>query len=175
VSETAIKPERPFLVFNHYHICIFEKWIPWHVSLRVQIANYFVKKYVRLGRNLHDLVSQNAFKKGRFFKDAIIIDINGRRFPVLGVIKGKRHRNIFNLWGLLRGPNGYRFHFEFVTGEPTQITLDEARIEIVDLICSRRWAGQTGGSPAEFRKYQLTKKNMAEFIEGISFYGRWPY
>jgi hypothetical protein len=152
---------------NHYYICRFG--LPWIKNLIGAIKRN--NKYNRYAGN-RDLIFEDSLKMGRAALDASIIDINCMKFPITGLVTKGIERDIFNLFGLI---GKRRYYFEFVTGEPKQLTFEQARSEIVEHICSHRWVGQTGGTPAHFRKLQASKENMAELIEGISFYGKWVF
>jgi hypothetical protein len=122
-------------------------------------------------------VGERAFELGLFKEDAVVIDVNCRKFAVIDVIK------IRKTWGLL-----YLFpkifvrdrhlKVKYVFGQPTQLTFDEARQEIVELVCSRKWFGQTGGTEIGWRQSRAECKDMHEFLTGeygIGFYGRWVF
>jgi hypothetical protein len=122
-------------------------------------------------------VGERAFEKGFFKEDAVVIDVNCRKFPVIDVIKVRR------IWGLL-----YLFpkifvldrhiKVKYIFGEPTQLTFEEARREIVELVCSRKWYGQTGGTEKGWRESRSTQKDMRDFLTGeygVGFYGRWVF
>jgi hypothetical protein len=164
---TQIQPLRPYLAMNRYYICRFD--LPWIENLIGAIKGN--NKYDRYADG-RDLIYEDSLTNGRATSDATIIDINCMKFPVIGLVKKGIERDIFNLFGLI---GKRRYYFTFLVGEPEQLSFEQARNEIVDHICSHRWVGQTGGTPAHFRKLQASKKNMAELIDGIAFYGKWPF
>jgi hypothetical protein len=141
------QPEYPFVLLNHYHI---------------------VMPYNR--RSLY-LMTLAGFTSGKFKKDAAVIDVNCRKFPVLDVINLGRSWNPFEWIG-----KSTIIRVKYVYGDPVQMSFNEARDEIVNLICGRRWHGQTGGSEKHFRETRAACKDMRDFLDGeygISFYGKW--
>ena len=113
----------------------------------------------------------SAFLKGKFKEDAVVIDVNCRKFPVLDVVKLGRSWNLFDLIE----PDG-RIRVEYIYGMPIQMTFNEARHEIVELICGKRWHGQTGGNEKSFREQRAACRDMKDFMSGrygIGFYGKW--
>lgn len=167
--KVSAKPAIPFLAMNRYYICEFRKpntFIEYVIgSINGKNRN---NEHIELRRSISD----EALAKGRASHEACIIDINCLKFPVMGITITGCHRSIFNLYGLV-GKREY--DFEYNVGEPVQLAFEQAREEIVEHICSHRWAGQTGASPAYFRKMHGSKKTMAELMEGIGFLGKWPF
>ncbi|HVR89832.1 MAG TPA: hypothetical protein VHG29_01905 [Novosphingobium sp.] len=107
-----------------------------------------------------------------------MIDVKCRKFPVLDVILIRRSWNPFTWPFHLLCPGKYdsEIKVKYIYDEPIQLTFDEARAEIVDLICGRRWHGQTGGNEKSFRESRAQCKDMRDFLVGrygIGFYGRW--
>lgn len=155
----TVRPEYPFALMNHHHIVVPYK------------------------PRLHNSMGEKAFNRGKFKENAVVIDVNCRKFPVLDVINiGKAWSG--SAWNPLTWPSYLFFsdsydneiRVRYVYGEPIQLTFDEARAEIVDLICGRRWHGQTGASEKYFREVSAQCKDMRDFLVGeygIGFYGRW--
>jgi hypothetical protein len=152
----ASNPKSPFVLMNHHHIVKNDK-------------SYSI-----------NIVGEKAFHRGKFRENAVVIDLNCRKFPIFDVVRlGLTWFGSY--WNPLTWPSYLFFRNSFDTeivvkylyGDPIQLTFDEARAEIEELICRRRWYGQTGETEKQFRKRSAKCKNMAEFLEGISFYGRW--
>jgi hypothetical protein len=116
-------------------------------------------------------MGERAFQRGQFKEDAVAIDVDCKKYPLIDVISLGRSRN-----PLTFSARDRLVRVEYIFGEPTQLTFDEARHEIVELICSRKWYGQTGGTEKNFRAQRAQAKDMKEFLVGqygIAFYGRW--
>jgi hypothetical protein len=144
---SQVTPKYPLALMNRHHIVAFDR-VEWLNKMRT-----------------------SAFLKGRFKENAVVIDVNCRKFPVLDVIKLGRSWNPFDLI-----EPDVRIRIKYIYGEPTQLTFDEARDEIVNLICGRRWHGQTGGNEKSFREQRAACKDMRDFLVGkygVGFYGKW--
>lgn len=110
-------------------------------------------------------VTQDELRKGEFKKDLRIIDVDCLRFPVLDALE--MGQAMWPFWFLTRKrPHRIRF----VYGEPTQLSFDEAREEICELVIRKRWHRY------ETREQFLARSNdcktMDEFLESFSFFGR---
>lgn len=146
VSHCSAEPEYPFALLNQHHIVV-----PSSYGLKV--------------------MGERAYHRGFFKENAVLIDVNCRRYEVLDVLK--LGRSWHPLHWFSKDP---KIRVKYVFGEPIQLTFDDARQEIVDLICSRRWHGQTGGTEKSFRATRAQCKDMRDFLVGeygISFYGKW--
>jgi hypothetical protein len=166
------RPQRPYCAIAPKYILVFEKYKNCRMRAKEILEAMLDPKKIMPSPNLRYKIFEDKLKKKDLFSNTNIIDINCRKFPVTGIsIKGYE-RDIFNLFGLI---GKRRYYFEYDVGEPVQLTFEEAREEIIEHICSHRWVGQTGGSHAHFRKLHGSKKNMAELMENISFYGKWPF
>ncbi|APG62051.1 hypothetical protein LPB140_03600 [Sphingorhabdus lutea] len=154
---SLIKPKYPLLMMNDYYIINFDQPLPWHKTL-------FIDHYYGY---LSITVSVKGFKSGKFIKNAYVIDVHCRKFPVLGVKKLRQYRKLLTKLGLNSLP---KYYIEYIYGDPIQLTFKEVREEIFNLVVSRRWYG-----PKNYRKYIASFRNMEELIDGISFHGRWQF
>jgi hypothetical protein len=146
-------PKYPFAIMNRHYIMVAEN------------------------KSIVCSVGERAFSKGFFKEDAVVIDVNCRKFPILDVISLGRTWSIWNYFAHLWNKDP-ELSVRYVFGEPVQLTFDEARQEIVELICSRRWYGQTGGTETGWRGSRANISNMREFLigeYGVGFYGRWVW
>ena len=166
------RPERPYFAISPKYIVIFPAHKNWKVRIKEEIEHTLGKSKIMPSPNLRYKIFEDKLKKKDLVSNTNIIDINCQKFPVTGISTKGYERDIFNLFGLI---GKRRYYFEYDVGEPVQLTFEEAREEIIEHICSHRWVGQTGGSHVHFRKLHGSKKNMAELMENISFYGKWPY
>jgi hypothetical protein len=152
---SLVNPQIPFLVLNEQYIMRFD------------------------GRRVSsEAIRGFAFDDGRFKKDAMVYDVDCRKFPVTGAVKQGWSMGFKGLHALLNVfyPPPKRFYnFEFLVGEPEQLTFEQAREEIIEHICRRRWANQMGKTPDILRKDYAAKATMAELIEGIGFLGKDPF
>ena len=130
---------------------------------------------------------KDFFEGGRFKENAVIIDANCWKFPIHNVVNlGKSH----DFWDVVFFEK--RIRIEYLYGPPIKLSFDEARSEIVELICSKRWFSKTQDRESEeqFRERMALCQNMSELIEGrpntdpktrkryqwiggLSFYGNW--
>lgn len=128
---------------------------------------------------------ESAFKDGRFKEDAYIIDINGWKFPIRDVENLGRS---WSCWDIFWDPFTKWIKVKYAYDTPIQLTFDEAREEIVELICRKRWFSKTQDreSQKSFRARMAKCENMRDlivgrrdpdpkgtYIGGISFYGEW--
>jgi hypothetical protein len=146
-------PKYPFAIMNRHYILV-----PYKEALFYEVG-------------------ERAFERGLFKEDAVVIDVNCRKFPVIEVIKLRR------TWGLLYlFPKMFlrdrHLKVKYLFGEPTQLTFDEARTEIVELVCRRKWYSQTGGTEKHWRESRAKYTNMYDFLTGtygVGFYGKWVF
>lgn len=164
-------PSDPYLVMNRYYIARFSEKPPPTYTVTTTYGQKKTYRWPWFEPWIQE-ISQEAFDKGRFKENAVVIDADCKRYDVIGAKITGMYRNWTNLFGLTRHKD---LKFEFILGEPTQLTFAAAREEVVDLICSRRWAGQTGGTPKQFRESRAECKDMTELINGIAYYGQWPF
>ncbi len=163
-----VEPTEPYLRMNKYHVT--QRWTE---------DLYYNPRF--------NWTYKSDFEAGRFKDDASIIDVDCRKFPILGVEYLGRLLSLWDLFGAM-----HRVKFKYILGEPIQLTFDEARAEVVDLICKNRWHRQTQDreTEANFRERMGLCENMYDFIVGrrsddkdmrkrwnwiggISFYGEW--
>ena len=165
-------PRFPALLMNEHFIILWRSDCTW-LNVNLLRTTYMVPC----------MMAEKAFWNGRFRRRAVLIDIDCKRFPVIGAVNK----------GVTRNP----LHFSckhrivrvgYVFGEPTQLTYDEARSEIVELVCRRRWHHQARRSEKQFRAFCAGFADMREFLLGkrptkddpfrgpaVSFYGRWLF
>jgi hypothetical protein len=121
-------------------------------------------------RSYFNKATLRGFENGRFKENARVIDANCMKFPILDVVSLGR-----SLWPLDLLSRHHlirvRYHYDL----PTQLTFDEARKEVCDLITERGWYTQGWENREEFVKRSLGCQNMAEFMNTISFYGKWVF
>jgi hypothetical protein len=149
------QPALPFLVMNNAYICRFTGGKKWSED-----------------------ISAEAFARGKFCEDAVIYDVNCRKFPVTGAEKLGYYRDIWNLYGLFNrftAPEERMYRFRFLVGEPEQLTFEQAQAEITEHICNRRWVGRSEKTLDIVRKRYYAKANMPDFIAFISTWGQWPF
>lgn len=167
-----VEPALPFLRLNQFHVAGFRTDNSEEKSL---FARTFPK------------MRKPEFDAGRFKYNANIIDINCRKFPILDVVNLGPSRNF---WDIVTRQDYIKVKYIF--GPPIQLTFDEAREVIVELICSKRWFGNTQDRETQksFRVRMALCENMHElivgyratdpklrrlynYIGGIYFYGEW--
>jgi hypothetical protein len=165
-------PARPFLAMNDYYLLSYDCHKNFMTRIQEIFEDIVQNKRVMSSPNMPDLIYEKAVKKKKFYKNLVIYDVHRRRFSVTDYELTSVYRDPWNLWGLI---GERQYYYRFVTAAPTQLTFEQARDEIVEHIWSHRWVGQTGGTKDHFRTLQATKKNMEELIEGIAFYGKWPF
>jgi hypothetical protein len=164
------EPAVPFLRMNRFHV------------LRFSLENSQAKEAYIMG---FPRMLKSDFDDGRFKENACIIDINCWKFPICDVVNIGPSRD---LAGLLRNPFVKRVKVRYVYDRPIKLGFEEARDEIVELICGRRWfsKNQDRESQKSFRARMAKCENMHDlimgrrdpdpkgtYIGGISFYGEW--
>ena len=97
-----------------------------------------------------------------------LIDSSGSRFPITRVRKIRRSWH--PAFWFAPSP---AIVVEVSVGKPTQLSLDEIKATIVDLVCRNHWYRQGGESEAAFRNALDNCQSIAEVMENISFYGDW--
>lgn len=153
-ASDILEPTYPFALLNEYHV----------------IVPHTLKQ--------HRIMGENALINGKFKKGASVIDVNCQRFPILDVTKKRISFNPLNIVPYVILPNKYDkiILVEYMYDNPIQLSFDEARNEIVDLICLHGWYRQTGGTEKQFRETRGLARNMSEFLTGeygVGFYGDW--
>jgi hypothetical protein len=165
------EPTLPFLRMNRYHIAGFNLDDPYD------------KKDYELSI---PKMRRSDFEDGRFKEDACIIDINCWKFPIRDVVSLGPSRDF---WEIIWRKD--RVKVQYIYDTPIKLTFDEAREEIVELICSKRWFSKTQDRESEkqFRERSALCENMRDliigrqvasgskakyhWIGGISHYGEW--
>lgn len=113
-------------------------------------------------------MTEKYFDLGGFKQGAFFIDSEGKKFPIKNVTKKRRSWHI-----------GYWFApspaiiVDISIGRPTQLSLDEIKRLIIDLVVKNRWYSQGGEDEKEFRKAFEGFQSIAELMDNISFYGKW--
>jgi hypothetical protein len=131
---------------------------------------------------------KDRFADGRFKEDAYIVDIDCWKFPIADVISTGRNWNFWDIMFLSAFGRKQKVKVKYIYHTPTKLTFDEAREEIVELICKRGWFSKTQDRESEksFRARMAKCVNMHDlivgrkdpdpkgtYIGGISFYGEW--
>jgi hypothetical protein len=163
---------RPYLVFNHHYAMIHPVWKSW----RTRVIEIY-RESVGIDRwasspNIPETVSEEGLKSSKFYKNAIIIDRQCRRYNVIGYELLGQFRNFWNLWGLV---GSRRYYYRLLVDEPTQVTFDAARFEIVEHCVNRRWSNQTGATPKQFREHHIKKVIIDDVMKDVGFLGRDPF
>jgi hypothetical protein len=109
------------------------------------------------------LMLKKEFDERKYLDNARIIDVNCWKFPIIDIIDLGYH---FELWNLLGGPKRHKVRYVYDT--PVKMTFEEAREEVVELICKKRWYRQAiGGERQErFRERFGLCENMHDLING---------
>jgi hypothetical protein len=172
ITEVSLaEPTQPFLRLNRFHVVRFSQesdWGRWGFRLR------FIT------------MEPISFHEGRFKEDACIIDVNCMKFPIRDVISLGRSWNWRDIVWMRKA-----LRVKYIYDAPIQLSFEQARDEIVELICSKRWFSKTQDRESEkqFRERMAMCENMRDLIMGrrvdpmlkkryhwmgaISFYGEW--
>lgn len=172
IVDAPAEPSAPFLRMNAYHVVGFSK--DNKDIRRLSEDGYFTfnKRYLELGK----------IKEGTF-----IIDLECWKFPILDIqVLGP----YWDLWDAFGHRNLVKV--KYLYGTPTQLSFDQAREEVVELIVRMRWYSKTQDRESEkqFRERMSLCENMQDliigkpntdpltrkryqWIGGISFYGEW--
>ena len=165
-------PTLPFLRMNRYHV------------IRFSLEDRYERKAYDLG---FPKMLVGDFEDARFKEDACIIDINCWKFPILDVLSSGPTRDFWDIFWRVKNVN-----VQYLYGKPIKLTFEQAREEIVELICERRWfsKNQDRESQKQFRERMTLCDNMHDlivgrpnndpmsrkrfqWIGGISSYGEW--
>jgi hypothetical protein len=166
------EPMLPFVRLNRHHVAGFRLDDPYR------------KKAYELG---FPKMLESDYEDGRFKQNAWIIDVDCCKFPIRDVVNLGPSRDFWEiLW------RKKRVKVKYLYDAPIKLTFEEARDEIVELICSKGWFSKTQDRESEkqFRERMALCDNMHDLIAGrpntdpksrkrfqwiggISFYGEW--
>ena len=138
-------------------------------SLRFPVLR-FNDAHIRKFKTQHELnrTTQRYLDQGELNRRGYLIDSSGSRFPITRVRKIRRSWH--PAFWFAPSP---AIVVEVSVGKPTQLSLDEIKATIVDLVCRNHWYRQGGESEAAFRNALDNCQSIAEVMENISFYGDW--
>lgn len=175
-SLTPTEPTLPFLRMNDYHILCVSNGMGKFQDLDYE--NHFLK------------MSSRSFVEGKYKENACIIDSNCWKFPIHTVVRIGKSWDFWTVLWRLR-PRG-EIKVRYIYDTPIKLTFEEARHEIVELICKKRWYNKTQDreSQKSFRARMALCENMHDliigrpdagpkirkrvhWIGGISYYGEW--
>lgn len=114
-------------------------------------------------------MSQNYFDTGDFKRNAFLIDSAGRRYAILDVVKRRLSWNPL----IQIGRRSPAIIVDYHLGPPAQLTLDDIKRLIVDLVVAHRWYRQGYESERQFRSAFMSFHSFVELLDNISFYGKW--
>jgi len=142
------------------------KKLPMHFPvLRVN------ESHIRQFRSLDELsrMTRKYFDLGGFKRDAYFIDSEGKKFAIENVTANRRSWHIAYWFG----PSP-AIIVDVAVGMPTQqLTLDEMKSLVIDLVVKNRWYRQGGETEKKFRNAFEGFQSIAELMKHISFYGEW--
>lgn len=127
--------------------------------------------HIRKFRSLAELrlMSQKYFElRGFCGKGTFFIDLEGVRYDLINV---KRIRRSLNPIRWFRP--SLAILVDSQVGTPTQLTLDEVKKTVCDLVVKNGWYRQGEQSAPGFRSMINSANSFVEIVEKISFYGRW--
>lgn len=113
-------------------------------------------------------MTQKYFALGGFKRDAYFIDSEGKKFPIENITANRRSWHVAYWFG----PSP-AIIVDVAVGAPTQLTLDQIKSLVIDLVVKNRWNRQGGETEKKFRKAFGEFRSIAELIDHISFYGEW--
>lgn len=149
-SAPSDRPAMPHLMMNEYYM--------------LQIDG------TCLGRNT--LIRTSAMADGRIAHKPIAIDINCRKFAILGIDVLGYTRSL-RLILTFRRKKFVRIAYRY--GPPEQLTFEQARDEICALVVRRGWYTQGWQNERQFVEKFMAFKSMKEVIGFVSFYGKWVF
>jgi hypothetical protein len=185
VSESALAKQEIDLMI--YDFKTSSPAIPFLMIRDLSISRFSLSdRYEKLSYKdgfLH--VFERDFEQRKLEQNIKIIDIDCWEFPIIDVLNlGRR----WELWSML-GSNS-RVKVRYIYDTPVKVTFEQAREEIVELICRKRWFSKTQDHESEkqFRERMALCENMRDliigrpntdpktrkrfhWIGGISFYG----
>jgi hypothetical protein len=166
------EPTLPFIRMNRYHILQFSLDEP---DSRKAYQDSFPK------------MPTSDFEDGRFKEDAFIVDVNCWKFPIRDVVNLGPSRDFWDIFWCSK-----MVKVQYLYDIPIKLSFEQAREEIVELICSKRWFSKTQDreSQKQFRERMEMCENMHDlivgapntdlksrkrfqWIGGLSFYGEW--
>lgn len=172
IVAVPVEPSLPFVRMNSHHIAGFSLKDP---DGRMAYKWLFPK------------MRKEFFDDGRFKEHAVIIDANCWKFPIRDVVNLGNSRNFWDIVLFER-----RVKVQYLYETPIKLSFEQARQEIVELICSKGWFSKTQDRESEkqFRERMASCDNMRDlivgrpntdpksrkrfqWIGGVSFYGEW--
>lgn len=109
---------------------------------------------------------ETFFTGGGFRSATYMIDSQCRKYEVLDVKAGRQAFDLFRL--LWKHP---MYVVEYELGPPVQLSFEEARDGVIDLIVRHRWYLQGHETRPKFVQRSGSYGSMKEFIDNISLYG----
>ncbi|MBK8815234.1 MAG: hypothetical protein IPN42_06855 [Methylococcaceae bacterium] len=113
-------------------------------------------------------MSQKFFDQGGFKHETYFIDSEGKKFLIENVTKIRRSWH--PAYWFAPSPV---FIVDVTIGKPTQLTFEEIKTMVIDLVVKNRWYTQGGENKEKFLKAFERIQSLPELIENISFYGKW--
>jgi hypothetical protein len=130
---------------------------------------------IHVGKGLQDQseITSKGAADGRFrAAPVVVIDINCVRWPVTAIHVHGPSRHWQRLFTVGRG-RMRKLAYEY--GPPKQLTFEEARQYICDLVVRRGWYTQGWQNEHQFVDETMACNDMRAVIDSISFYGKWVW
>jgi hypothetical protein len=112
-------------------------------------------------------IGEDVALKGGFGSLTYFIDMQLKKYEVKSVIKKRRSYHPFVL-----GAKKKSYIVDYNLSEPTQLTFDDVKRIVIDLVTRKRWYTQGGQSKEEFVKMFKSLENMPELMANLSAYGK---
>lgn len=145
----ALSPRLPLLRLNEKHI------------LRIRSTYRF------------HTMSGSFIKNGGFKIPTSIIDSDMREYKILRIHKKRLSISIVDIFGWIERKFWYKVEYDL--SDPVQLSFDDVKTKIIELVVRKRWYAQGGESRAEFIKAFEAFSDMKELISHISAYGDPPF
>jgi hypothetical protein len=118
-------------------------------------------------------INQRWYYEGTLKKDTYVLDLECRKWQILDVVLLRKSYDITTL--LFKSQQKYRhFKVRYVYGPPVQLTFEEAKSEIVERVCVKRWYRQISMKEHHLRERIAQCKNAEELFDEAQFFGHVP-
>jgi hypothetical protein len=147
-----LRPQAPFLVLHPKVI--------WRYGGGLK-ENYFY------------WINQRWYHEGVMKRDSYVLDRNCQKWPIEDVILVRKS---FDLLSIIvpRWRKYWKFKVKYVYGSPVQLTFEEAKSEIIERACLKRWYRRLNLKEDAFREKIAGCQNTDELFYWSQYLGHDP-
>ena len=137
------------------------------------LIQYNAKHLIRISSPFWLTHSDYFFENGGFREKTFFIDSSLNEYEIFSVSKSRLSFNIVHLTGWINGLFWYKANYEL--SDPVQISFDELKVRVIDLVVRKRWYAQGGQTRMQFTEAFNAFANMQDLMANISAYGDPPF